>query len=238
MKLTLPLFSIFLACSLILTSCNSDDSGFGKIDEPIILSDIDGNLYQTVTIGDQVWMAENLKVKTFNDGVAITEWEFGDDWYNLNNPLAYWQWASTFDLNNVIDEELPEDYYGALYNEFVLSSGKLAPAGWRIPTVADFEELEAYLNVNGFQGSDIKSTSGWSESSGSGQNAFDFNALPNGYAAAGGTATGSEVIASFATSATVEATRSRTIVNLHNESTFGYFDNSKALGAGVRLIKE
>jgi len=49
-------------------------------------------------------------------------------------------------------DDLPFDYYGAQNNEFALSSGKLAPIGWRIPSKADIVELENYLSNNGYLG--------------------------------------------------------------------------------------
>lgn len=240
MKKIFEIFPLFLFL-LFLSACTDDETM--EPEEPTVetLTDIDGNEYETVIIGNQTWMTENLKTQTFNDGTAIPEWMFGDSWHNLNNPQEYWQWAGTGDLNNVYDEDLPEDYYGAMYNEMALSSGKLAPEGWRIPTVEDYMALEAYLNANGFAGNEataLKSTFGWADSNLNGTNEVGFNGFPNGYVAAGGTATGSEVIATYATSNTDSEAKTRTVVNLYQEPTISYADNGWALGAGVRCIKE
>ncbi len=205
------------------------------------LVDIDGNVYATVTIGEQVWMAEMFRATTFNDGVAIAEWEFGDDWF-AGGATPLYQWADASDLNGLYDEELPEDFYGALYNEGALASGRLAPEGWRIPTEQDFLDLEAFVASDGHAGREaeaLKSTSGWTPDSYNGSDAYGFNALPNGYVAAGGTATGAQVIAGLATSTVDADAKTRLIINLmFDEPTMFYGQNSILLGAGVRLIKE
>jgi len=205
------------------------------------VTDIDGNIYQTITIGTQEWMLENLKTTTFNDGVPITEWVFGDNWFENGGTFPYYQWAETGDLNNLYPDPLPFDFYGALYNEAAIASGKLAPIGWRIPTEQDFLELENHIANNGQSGQEaiaLKSTSGWVSSIGNGTDDYGFNGLPNGYAAAGGTATGAQVISSWATTDVNVANQTRRIVQLYNQDTILYFDNAIQLGAGIRCIKE
>jgi len=202
--------------------------------------DVDGNHYATITIGTQTWMLENLKTTTYNDGEAIPEWTFGEDWYNGSNPVAHYQWANTDDLNNLYEEELPFDFYGAIYNEVSLASGKLAPIGWRIPSEQDFIELENYISNDGYSGDEatvLKSPYGWAPSANNGTDIYGFNGLPNGYVAAGGTATGSQVICSWATSDN-PTEQTRRIANLFDEPTILYFDNGIQLGAGLRCIKE
>jgi uncharacterized protein (TIGR02145 family) len=231
----LHLLPVLLLVLSLFISCSDDDN---NQQEPTTVTDIDGNVYNTITIGNQTWMLENLKVTTFNDGTPITLYEFSMDWLNLNNPQSLYQWANTDDLNNAIDFELPFDYYGAMYNHLALESGKLAPEGWRIPTTQDFIELEAYLNANGYAGieaTSLKSDSGWLSSSGNGTNEIGFNGLPNGYVSAVGTPTASEIICTWATS-DVES-NFRSVVQLFDESEILYSNNSILLGAGVRCIK-
>jgi len=165
--------------------------------------DVDGNVYETVTIGNQTWMLENLKTTTFNDGTPITEYANGDHWNKENRTFPFFQWASTSDLNNAVDKELPEDYYGAMYNHAAIESGKLAPEGWRIPTEQDWVQLRNFLASNGHQGSEglaLKSSSGWVDSVGNGLNAFEFNGLPNGYVDSFGTPKVDGIICTWATS--------------------------------------
>lgn len=241
--------SIVCLFTLLATGCASDDDNndtTAPAEIPALtVTDADGNVYNTITIGNQTWMLENLKTTKYNDGTPITEWTFGMDWNSIGNQEAFYQWANTDDLNNVYENELPFDYYGAMYNHFAIETGKLAPTGWRIPSQQDFRDLENYLNNNGFQGTVamvLKSDSGWLESSGNGTNATGFNGLPNGYVAAGGTATASELLCSWVTTdveaGPINSSTKRKWALLYNESSITYGENSITLGAAIRCIKE
>lgn len=231
-------YIVFAIIVFTFIHCNPDDNPPTDSDS---LTDIDGNVYKTVKIGDQIWTIENLKVTTLNDGTPIEEWSFVNDWYNGNNPVLYYQWADTSDLNNLFDEELPFDYYGALYNEFALANDKLAPEGWRIPTEQDFKILETFLANNGHindEASALKTVTGWAPTSSNGTDIYGFNGRPNGYASAFGTATGAQIICVWATSTINNAENTRRVVSLFDEPNILFSSNSNRLGAGVRLIKE
>lgn len=189
-------------------------------------------------------MLENLRTTTYNDGIPIIEWVFGMDWGSLPNQQGLYQWANTSDINNIVDFEMPFDYYGAFYNHFAIEAGKLAPDGWRIPSQQDFVALDNYLNTNGYSGNvatTLKSDSGWSDFSGEGTDAIGFNGLPNGYVAGGGTATASEIICSWVTSNVADgetnSSLTRKWVQLFDGPTIFYSDTSIVLGAGIRCIK-
>ena len=111
-----------IACfGLLLMQCSENDDNSEQ--EPTTLIDIDGNVYNTIKIGNQIWMLGNLKTTKFNDGTPITEFsfaEFGINWLNLNTLTAFYQWANTDVLNNAVEEELPIDYYGAMYNHLAV----------------------------------------------------------------------------------------------------------------------
>jgi uncharacterized protein (TIGR02145 family) len=225
---------------LISFGCSQDDNNTNEEPE-LTVTDVDGNIYNTITVGNQIWMLENLKTTSYNDGAPINEYEFGDDWHNGNTQIDYYQWADTFDLNNQFDEELPFDYYGAMYNHFAIESGKLAPEGWRIPTVADFMELENYLSNNGQLGTEaeaLKTTTGWLDLSGNGTDAIGFKGLPNGYINAFGGPTLGGGICTWATNAVDTQNGTRTSINLFDETTILYANNAIQIGAGIRCIKE
>lgn len=234
---------VILVILVLGFSCTKESQN--TIDEPVItVTDIDGNTYKTVKIGNQVWMAENLKTTRLNDGTPISLHTIGMDWGDLPNERAQYQWAETSDLNNVIPTALPFDYYGAMYNHWAIESGKLAPAGWRIPTKADFQELESYLANNGFRGMEataLKSDSGWLPSTGPGTNAIGFNGLPNGYVSAFGTPTLAEGISTWAvTDVAINipiGSRTRVLVQLFDSGNILYNDSSIRIGAGIRCIK-
>jgi uncharacterized protein (TIGR02145 family) len=90
------------------------------------VTDIDGNIYNTVKIGNQIWMAENLKTTKFNDGTPIPQVTDSTAWSNLTTPGYCWN-------NN--DESGYKNVYGALYNEYVTGTiGKnVCPVGWNLP---------------------------------------------------------------------------------------------------------
>lgn len=221
------LFILVILSTLI--SCNRDDNQL-VIDPDITVTDIDGNIYTTITIGNQVWMGENLKTTTFTDGTPINKYKAspGQDWWNGNNPIAYYQWADT-------PPGFAADDFGALYNYWAIESGKLAPEGWRIPTTQDFIELENYLANNGYagvEGEALKSTTGWGPMKGT--DAIGFKGFPNGYVHTfGGVVPG---ICTWATSEVIGEFRS--VINLFDTTKIMYHNNGRSLGAGIRCIKE
>ncbi len=127
---------------------------------------------RTVTIGTQVWMAENLNVDTFRNGDPIPNIENGNHWYNAgNNGQPAWMYYNNHPCN---------DKYGKLYNFFAVEDARgLAPEGWRIPTVQDWTILSNYLKEQ--QGAKMKSKNGWFNK-GNGNNECGFNAFPGGIA--------------------------------------------------------
>jgi uncharacterized protein (TIGR02145 family) len=238
----LPLY-IFI--SLLIVNCSNDDADTITLG-PETVMDADGNTYSSVKIGNQIWMAENLKTTKYNNGNPITEYtfaEFGNDWMNLSNQDPFYQWADTNDLNNDYDEELPVDYYGGMYNHFAIETGQLAPEGWRIPTVEDFEELESYLTSQGHTGNEatvLKSVSGWSSLSGNGTNLYNFNGLPNGYVNALGGPTLAGGISTWATTEVSSgsiASQTRVNVSLFDDGAIRYDTSGIQIGAAIRCIK-
>ncbi len=96
-------------------------------------ADVDGNNYPIVKIGNQTWMAENLRTTLYNDGTPITLIENQDTWSSSESEAGAYCWYD----NNIGYRTT----YGALYNGYAAMSQKLAPQGWHIPTKEDFEEL-------------------------------------------------------------------------------------------------
>ncbi|MDD4729737.1 MAG: FISUMP domain-containing protein, partial [Dysgonamonadaceae bacterium] len=113
---------------------------FYKALNPVTVTDIDDNVYHTVTIGTQVWMVENLKTTKYNDGTSIPLVSDGTAWSNLATP------GYCFYNNDAANKST----YGALYNWFTVNTNKLAPTGWHVPTDAESTTLENYLIANGF----------------------------------------------------------------------------------------
>ena len=139
-----------MGVSLVLgTSCTKKDDNSNTSPSTGTVTDIDGNVYHTVTIGTQTWMVENLKTTRYNDGTAIPLVTDGNEWSNLTTPGYCW-------YNN--DEAAFKTPYGALYNWFTVNTGKLAPTGWHIPTDVEWTILSTYLGSAAVAGGKMKST--------------------------------------------------------------------------------
>ncbi|MBN2730120.1 MAG: hypothetical protein JXR53_12925 [Bacteroidales bacterium] len=100
-----------------------------------ILTDVDGNTYDIVKIGNQVWMAENLKTTKFNDNNSIPLVTDSLSWINISSAAYCWPQNSQGYGNA----------YGVLYNWYTVSSDKLCPLGWHVPSNAEWTELSDYL---------------------------------------------------------------------------------------------
>jgi uncharacterized protein (TIGR02145 family) len=103
--------------------------------------DEDGNHYGVVTIGDQVWMQENLKTTTYRNGTSIPNVTGADDWSNLTTGAFVWY-----------DNDISwKDSYGALYNWFAANNANgLCPNGWHVPSRAEWLQLVNYVESQGF----------------------------------------------------------------------------------------
>ena len=99
------------------------------------IRDNDENAYNAVKIGNQIWMAENLKTTKYNDGTVIPLVSDYNAWSNLTSAGFCW-------YRN--DAESFKDNYGALYNGYTISTGKLCPLGWHVPSVEDWMILINY----------------------------------------------------------------------------------------------
>ena len=106
------------------------------------ITDFDGNGYQAVKIGNQVWTVENLRTTKYNDGTAIPYVTDSAAWVNLTTPGYCY-------FNNMVNADSIRKF-GALYNWYAVDTKKLAPAGWHVPTDAEWDTLENYLIANGY----------------------------------------------------------------------------------------
>ncbi len=154
-----------------LSSCNKDDhKDYGL--ESTILTDIDGNKYQTVIMGNQIWMGENLKTTRYNDGKSI-EYPGTDNIAWENNTTGAYTW-----YNN--DAKSYKDTYGALYNWHAVKTGKLCPVGWRVPDDDDWTKLNKYLVADSMAKLHGNSTIDGQVLGTGVANEYNFNALPGG----------------------------------------------------------
>ncbi len=156
-------------------------AGCKKKEDSITVTDIDGNVYKSVKIGNQVWFKENLKTTRFNDGADIPEVTDYDEWLNLTAPGFCWY------ENN---ESLYKDPYGALYNWYAVETGKLCPLGWHVPSDDEWQQLVMFLDPDAapgfgesiYAGAKLKEkgTSHWPAPNEGATNETGFTALPGG----------------------------------------------------------
>lgn len=137
------------------------------------VTDIDGNTYNVVSIGNQVWMTENLKVTHYNDGTPIPLETSNTLWSEKTSDAYCW-------YNN--DETTYKNPYGALYNGYAAQSTKLCPVGWHVATAKNWSDMEIILGGSEYAGGNIKETGldHWLSPNTGATNSSGFTALPGG----------------------------------------------------------
>ncbi len=135
-----------------------------------IITDGDGNTYNTVVIGSQCWMAKNLITSKYDDGTDILLVTNEAEWWNLTSPGYCW-------YNNVTGNT-----YGALYNWHTVNMGNPCPIGWHVPTFGEWETLDTFLGI--YQAGGILKEAGtvhWQSPNTGATNEHGFTALPGGF---------------------------------------------------------
>jgi uncharacterized protein (TIGR02145 family) len=139
------------------------------------ISDIDGNIYRIVQIGNQTWTIDNFNSTRLRDGTPIPN-RLEDEYWTEDSPKEP---AMCWYENNRTQYEYP---YGAIYNWYAASHPLIAPEGWRVPSNDDFIELVAYLGGSLVAGGPLKATGTdyWLPPNTGATNSSNFTALPGG----------------------------------------------------------
>ena len=163
-------------CSITIAVENviqNPTSGYGAN-----IIDGEGNIYKTVYIGSQQWMAENLKVTKYNDGTTIPNITDETQW--KNNTTGAWSYYNNDVTNNA--------KYGKLYNWYAVSktnngNKNVCPTGWHVPTDAEWTVLTDYLGGESIAGGKLKEVgiTSWNSPNTDATNTSLFSALPGGY---------------------------------------------------------
>ena len=137
------------------------------------VTDINGNVYKTIKVGNDIWMAENLAVTHYNDGTPIATVTDKDQWIITLSPAFRW-----YD-----DNEIKNKYLGALYNWYVVDSKKLCPVAWHVSTEKEWELLAWTLGGNKVAGNKLRAKGNqiWKASENIGTDLLGFNAMPAGF---------------------------------------------------------
>jgi uncharacterized protein (TIGR02145 family) len=219
---------------------NSEATRYGDVIsfKTCAVNDIDGNGYNSVVIGTQTWMVEDLKTTKYNDGAAIPLVTDKTEWLNLVTPGYCW-------YNN--DEAAYKSIYGALYNWYAVNTGKLCPSGWHVPTHAEWTTLSDFLGGDTESPSETSTAGGklketgfahWTSPNAGATNETGFTALASGFRNWEGDFSGINYYGAWWTS-TESGTRAnfRTISwargDLMNMGTINKFE-----GASIRCLKD
>jgi uncharacterized protein (TIGR02145 family) len=229
--------------------------------QPASVTDIDGNTYDYLTYGDQVWTVENAEMVTYRDGTPIPQITDATEWANLTT--GAWCYYDNYPLK------------GKLYNWYAVmgihdndpntTNKEFAPEGWHVPTDAEWTTLENYLIANGYNydgtttedkiAKAMASTTGWNSATQTGvigndqslNNSSGFNAFPEGYRSLNGSIYDEGLYAIF-WSSTGSSTAYNVDYALYRKLSYGgsylyslnvndYYPN-RQLGFSVRFVRD
>lgn len=145
-----------------------------------LVYDLDSNKYSVIKIGKQYWMQQNLHTSKYNDSTPIA----------TNLSVAEWK-TTTSGAYAVYDNNTAMDiFHGKLYNGYAVSTGKLCPTGWHIPTDAEWKLLEKFLGIDegeinrtggrGNKAGLLKAPQHWNDNNMKMENSTGFSILPAG----------------------------------------------------------
>ncbi len=174
MKNNRSIYNLLLLVALMyfLLSCKKENTTIIPLVDGTV-TDIDNNVYKTVTIGTQTWMAENLKVTKYKDGTSIPLVTDNTAWKSLTTPAYCW-------YNN---DATNKTVYGGLYNWYTVTTGKVCPTGWHVPSDTEWATLINFLGGETLAGGKIKEKglSRWLSPNTGATNETGFTAIPGGF---------------------------------------------------------
>ncbi len=201
------------------------------------ISDIDGNTYQTIAIGAQIWMKENLKTRKYRNGDAIGEVKDQGQWAAIwNNALTQAAWCY-YD-----NDSLKNATFGKIYNAFAVNDPRgLCPVGWHVPSDVEWSTLENFLGGQSVAGGAMKSVSTiWTSPNTGATNSSEFSGLPGGHRTVDGTFYGLGIIGYWWTSTDIFTWRPNNwlrFLNYDSSQTGRYYDYQQ-YGFSVRCLKD
>ena len=212
---------------IITNSCKKSDV---KPKEETV-SDVDGNVYHTVTIGTQVWMVENLKTIRYRDSTEIPIVTSDSAWNKLTS-------GAYCDYENKPSNSVT---YGRLYNWFAINNPRnISPEGWHVPTDEDWDILTEYLGGDSIAGGKLKETglTHWNSPNTGATNESDFTARPGGYRGGSGSFVGLGVYGNFWSSTDESSALAWGRYLYFEDSNFVRGHGSKTYGFSIRCVKD
>ena len=222
-------FTVFIALMVTCYSCKKDFD-LSTIQTGTV-TDFDGNVYPTVILGKQEWMAENLKTSKFSNGVEIKYLEDKTLWNEALIPANCF-YDSDSVTNNV--------KYGRLYNWNAISNEKnVCPTNWHVPTQKEWETLFETIGGEEIAGAKLKSQNltTWLDTSFA-TNEVLFNAEPSGMRDVNDGFVNTRYFAYYWTATEKDNTKSSVINLTYTSNGVGLFDGIKTNGYSVRCVKD
>lgn len=237
---------------LSILGCKKDDDAPATqtivihVDSTIVpadaVADVGGNIYSTVVIGNQRWMAENLRTSHYANGDPIpyvpdaVQWAGLDSgaWTNYDNDAGY------------------DEIHGKLYNWYtVLDARNVCPSGWHVPTDAEWQELEQHLGMSVTElqaegtrgetanvGGQLKAQSLWVGPNTGATNASHFSALPGGRRSSVGAFSTIGTSGMWWTASEYSDAQAWRRILTNNSAGISRDDNSKQNGASIRCVQD
>ena len=195
------------------------------------VKDFEGNTYQTIGIGYQQWMKENLKAVKYNNGDPIPLIKNDSIWAQLIDPGYCWYAKDSAAYYNT---------YGALYNWYAVSSGQLCPTGWHVPTNEDITQLVNYVGGPGVAGGMLKETGTvhWNSPNTGATNEYGFTALAGGKRLADGIFDFVKVEGNWWSSTEYSTLNGSNLSIIFNYSNSFQAYSNKKIGMSIRCVKD
>jgi len=202
------------------------------------ITDIDGNVYKTITVtvdkgskAEQTWMAENLKTTKYNDGADIPLVTGTSEWIGLTSPAYCW-------YDN--DESANKDIYGALYNWFAVNTGKLCPDGWHVPTIIEWKTLTGNTGYDNTFSDKMREVGAahWITPNDAATNETGLTALPGGYRHESLGTYGHQGYDCFWWSSTEASAISSWDIELNTQPYMRSYNYQNKYGLSVRCLKD
>jgi len=214
-----------LLSALVFSHCEKEEPEVTKV------TDIDGFVYNTVKIGNQVWMKENLKTTRYRDGSIIP----------LTSSVSEWSAKTSGAYSSYDNDNANVTFFGALYNWYAITDNRgLCPDGWHIPTNEEWTELTEYLGGLEVAGGKMKSTNSeeWFAPNTGADNVSGFSAVGAGFRDGTGIYSGLKEISYFWSSSEYSPTHGIARKLFNNYSSVSFAGNLKQSGFSVRCLKD
>ena len=222
---------LFTMLTLLFAHCEEEKGPFSG-DSGTFKDSENGETYNWVRIGDQIWMAENLKSTQYVNGDPIPLVTDNEEWTGLTTG-AYCYYEN--------DSETNAEIYGAFYNWFAVTDNRnVCPSGWHVPTPFEWATLINYLGGDSVAGGKLKEAGFdyWEVPNHGATNESGFTALPGGFRNYDGTFFGLGSYGNWWSSSETSSVYAYSPELTHDSETITGYGMNKKLGISIRCIKD